>query len=266
MLTPDFRFDLSADDIAIVELRNGEDTAYNKRLNLYQHHDFDRGLDKRLLPNWREQVSRVNKKFKTLFAQFWSDLERAERPVLVLGGVDSFRESEDLLRAGLAPPEFDLGDDILVPAAARTVIDLIPHKNLSIIAIQQAARESTVIEPPFYWYRGVDNGYRPSFLPKTGFQHPVNVFEEGFSKLGFAPVEEHSPGSDSMSRIAQAQSLLLKATKLFDSDTSGSRAQGCNYLIAAYRANPPHGIRRLIEETAKFHEIALPPPGPKERG
>ena len=258
MLRPDFEFDL--DDADLHRISAGQtDTIYNSRLNIFQHHDFDRDRDGRVAEGWRDRIPEVRDKFRALFATFRTDLDAASRPVFVLGGVMSFAHSSDLRAAGFVPPGFD-SEAISPRAAARALLDVFPDKQLSVVVINPAEQSETVIDPPFYRITRIDNGYRPSFLPPHGFQHPVNVFVEGFDAIGLkampADGEVSGTTNNDPARLVRTTSLIEKASRHLAQGTEISRVAGRKYLVAAYQIAPQR-LRKTVEELAADHRIDL---------
>lgn len=256
MLSPQFRFELSPDDVRCIETRD-TDTVYNRRLNLYHHHDFDRTADGYIAPNWAANLRAVEQKYQTLFEAFWRDFNKAERPAFVLGEFLTFRNNVKVENAGLEAPDFDIGE-VTPREAAEMLFRRFPDKDLSVIVIHESTTETTEIEPPYYRVTRRDNGYRPVFLPPNAYQHPINVFRDGFEAIGLARTPNASEGgadsNRSPARVVRIESLMEKAGHAF---SCGHHERGRKYLVAAYQLSDNIVRRKVIERIAASRNIDL---------
>jgi hypothetical protein len=175
MLRPGFIFDISADDILLLDTDSIGHTAYNTRYQILHHHDFPR-VDGRILPPTSEQLEQVNAKYQWLFKRMHDDIGRANNVLLVSEGLQyEFRWIDPAVVPPLPQPsQRRIGELIQEYCGMKTTL-------VSVCA----GESSTVIEPGAIYLRRPDDRTRIfDENHRLFYAEPVNVYEKAFTELG----------------------------------------------------------------------------------
>ena len=254
---------LKPEDFMRLSLPQG-DTIYNTRLNVFFHHDFSNGPDGLKPSDWRDEIPFVIEKYRYLFARFWKDLMASRAPLLVLGGVITFRDAPELSDNAMSPPEFDAGAQPYAKAAS-IIRDLFCDKSVSVMMVFPGSIEQPEEGDGEFLYVGIDDGSRPDYLTHDAWQHPTNVFREGFRRFGMSFRDEEKVltviETDSILqaqpyRLIRAGALFEKATALLDGD-AGDFDRGRKYLVAAFQLGHGGPLGDDVEAVARRFGIDL---------
>lgn len=180
LLDRDFTFQVHRDDLVISKPGPSGNTVYNRRLNLFHHHDFARVNDV-VECITDEAIAQINVKYRALFLRFWEDLDRASNPVAVVNGIEPGWPS------GYVPGEADPA--VNGPIEAQALVDAVRARlgeKLRVVIVNIGERHTqpldggNLIQLP-------DRGTREAALPPyLGWVEPVHVFREAYETLGIA--------------------------------------------------------------------------------
>ena len=257
---PEFR----PEDFQQLMITDRDDTIYNSRLNVYHHHDFSRGPDGLSVPNWRDAIPAVSRKYTYLFERFWRDFNAAKNPLLVLGGLLTFRDTPHFVRNNMQAADFDIGSPPMSDAAGM-IRDIFPERPLTVLLVFPGSINIIKDRDGALLYTGIDDGSRPAYLTPNAWQHPTNVFRDGFNHFGMK-LAEHIAGDGNVSSdsvLAQEPYRLMRAGSLHEKARlalSGANADsylGKKYLLAAFQLNPGPALKSDITATAAEFGIDL---------
>jgi hypothetical protein len=177
MLNRSFVFEVTLDDLHVTVPKNGagQNTVYNRKLNILHHHDFDRVgeiVDKITV----SQIKHINEKYAYIFSRFWRQVDGAKHPVAVLNGIHN----------GWATPDGGQRSDILSTSIAPQglidgVRDNLGEKTYVVIisvggALQNDLHGGTMISLP-------DRGIREDIPSGQVYAEPIHVFREAYRIL-----------------------------------------------------------------------------------
>jgi hypothetical protein len=177
MLRPDFKFEVSADDIVLMDTDTAENTGYNKRYRILHHHDFPR-VEGMILPPTDAQMSNLNSKYQALFRRMHDDIARATAVIFVAEGLQyGFK----LIDQGAVPP----GPRPDLKQIGSTIRDYFGEK-AGILSLS-AGETATRIEPGAVCLSRPDDGTRRyDQRHPLVFAEPVNVHTRLFDELGLS--------------------------------------------------------------------------------
>ncbi|WP_170985165.1 DUF1796 family putative cysteine peptidase [Roseomonas sp. AR75] len=189
MIEPGFAFAVAAEDLVLTPPKeNGENSVYNRKLNILHHHDFPR--EKQLVTRIdAERIAEINRKYTQRFARLRADVDAAHAPLALLGGVSAGWRTDptgtgewNAALNGRIPP-----GELVAEVRARLGRKL----RVVVVAVGEPSVESfeggALIRRP-------DRGLREPKGAVPSYAEPVHLFREAFAALGLEPAALTPPG------------------------------------------------------------------------
>lgn len=178
MIDPGFELAITREDLVVTQSSGPgiENSVFNRKLNILQHHDFVRNKDRQVEVINDADIEKLNSKYRHLFSRMHEDIHKAARPLFILNGLTN-RLAAQLDKQALQPHGSAQIEFTETVDAIREYFG--PKSCVLVIAAGEEEFEeygnSVRLCIP-------DDGTRP----KGGYAEPVNVFRRGFAKLELA--------------------------------------------------------------------------------
>ncbi|WP_158287580.1 DUF1796 family putative cysteine peptidase [Falsiroseomonas bella] len=179
MIEPGFTFSVAMDDLVMVPPKeNGEDSVYNRRLNLLHHHDFPRrnrlvtGMD-------QDRLDEINRKYTQRFARLRADIEAARAPLALLGGISAGWRQDP---TGTGNWNAALNGRVPPGELIAGIRDRLGRK-LRVLVIAAGEPEVQEYEGGVL-VRRPDRGVREPKGTVPSYAEPVHLFRDAFAALG----------------------------------------------------------------------------------
>ncbi|MGG5808827.1 hypothetical protein [Falsiroseomonas sp. CW058] len=182
MLDPGFAFHVLPGDLVVTPtVGDGENSVYNRRLNLLHHHDFPR-RDRQVQEIRPDDIAALNDKYAALFARFRQDVADARAPLALVNGIARGWPQEP---GGTGRPDRHLNGAI----APQELVDGIRSRLGSkvTVAIVTVGPEQVIRLDGGVQVSRPDLGRREPRGTVPGYAEPVHAFRACYQTLGLEP-------------------------------------------------------------------------------
>jgi len=182
MIEPGFVFHVAPDDLALTPVDSaGDNSVFNRRLNILQHHDFPR--QGRLVTAVTEAtIAQLNAKYAALFARMHAELAASRAPLALLNGSHAGWSKDPAGQGGLDPAL----NRRIPPAALIAEIRARLGAKLRVVVITKGEARQEEVEGGVIISRP-DTGERHRDRGAPNYAEPVHVFRACYEALGLGP-------------------------------------------------------------------------------